>query len=153
MSALLQIVSEKGKGVELTRILCILRTNIIVTSIKNILIHQRRPRRNLPKEANLNRLPNLNPLSLLHKNLAGILAPIFAIERRDTVLLGMVTFFERLKSGHEVVPTGDTVGDDALGDTCCDGAFDDGGDTVHRTDDFGLELWRDVEFDLLEEVF
>lgn len=60
---------------------------------------------------------------------------------------------ERLQGGHEVVAAGDAGCDDALGDAGCDGAFDNGGDGVHRSDDFGLELWRDVEFDLLEEVF
>ena len=38
-------------------------------------------------------------------------------------------------------------------DTGCYGAFDDGCYGVHRSDDFVLELWWDVEFDLLEEIF
>lgn len=46
-----------------------------------------------------------------------------------------------------------TGGDDALSDTSCDSAFDDSRDRVHRADDFGLELWGYVEFDLLEKVF
>ena len=48
---------------------------------------------------------------------------------------------------------GDTRGDDSFGDTGGDGSLDDGGDGVHGADDFGLELWRDMEFNLLEEVF
>jgi hypothetical protein len=51
------------------------------------------------------------------------------------------------------VTTSNTGCDDTLGDTGCDGSFNDGGDGVHGADDFGLELGRDVEFDLLEEVF
>ncbi len=65
----------------------------------------------------------------------------------------MMAFFEGLKGCHEVVTTGDTGGDDSLGDAGCNGAFDDGGDGVHWPDDFLLELGWDVEFDLLEEVF
>lgn len=64
-----------------------------------------------------------------------------------------MAFFERLQRRHQVVAAGDTGGDDALGDAGGDGAFDDGGDRVHGSDDFGLELWGDVQFDLLEEVF
>ncbi len=45
-----------------------------------------------------------------------------------------------------------TGGDDALSDTGGDSAFDDGCDGVHRANDFGLELWGNVELDLLEEV-
>ena len=44
-------------------------------------------------------------------------------------------------------------GDDSFSDTGCDGAFDDRCDRVHGTDNFGLELGWDMEFDLLEEVF
>ena len=47
----------------------------------------------------------------------------------------------------------DAGGDDSLGNAGRDGAFDDGGDRVHGTDNFGLELWGNMEFDLLEEVF
>ena len=50
------------------------------------------------------------------------------------------------------MPTSDAGRDDALGDTGRDGAFDDGRNGIHGADDFGLELRRDVEFDLLEEV-
>ena len=65
----------------------------------------------------------------------------------------MVTFLKGLQGRHEIVTASHTGGDDALGDTGSDGAFDDSGDGVHRANDLGLELWRNVEFDLLEEVF
>ena len=65
----------------------------------------------------------------------------------------MVTLFEGLQSRHEIVTASNAGGDDALGDTGCDSAFDDGSDGIHRANDFGLELWRDVKLDLLEEVF
>lgn len=64
----------------------------------------------------------------------------------------MVAFFERLESSHKVVATGDTGGDDSFSYTGCDGTFDNCCDGVHRADNFGLELWRDVKFDLLKEV-
>ena len=51
------------------------------------------------------------------------------------------------------MPASDTGGDDSLGNACSDGAFDNGGDRVHGSDNFLLELRGDVEFDLLEEVF
>jgi hypothetical protein len=92
-------------------------------------------------------------LSFLHEDLPGILATIFAIKGRDSVLFWMMAFFEGLKGGHEIMSTCDTVGDNAFGDTCGDGSFDNGSDGVHRADDFGLILWWYVEFDLLEEVF
>ena len=49
--------------------------------------------------------------------------------------------------------TGYSGGDDTLGDTGGDSAFDDCGHRVHRADDFGLELRWYMELDLLEEVF
>ena len=64
----------------------------------------------------------------------------------------MVAFFERLKGRHQVVTTSNAGCDDSLSDTGSNGAFDDGGDGIHRTDDFRLELRRDMEFDLLEEI-
>lgn len=106
----------------------------------------------MSEEGNLDRLAALDLLALLDKNLAGELASVLAIERGHTVRLGMVTLLEGLESGHEVVATGDTVGDDSLGDTGGDGALDNGGDGVHGSDDLGLELRRDMQLDLLEEV-
>ena len=49
--------------------------------------------------------------------------------------------------------TGNTMGDHPFGNTSRDGALDDGGHRVHGSHDFGLELGRNMEFDLLEEVF
>ena len=142
-----------GKRERLTRILSVLRTNIVITSIKNILIHQRSTRCHLPEKADLDWFSNLDPLSLLHEDLPSVFATIFTIEGGYTVLFWVVAFFERLEGSHKVMPTRNTVCDDTFGDTCCDGSFDDGGDGVHGTDDLGLELGWDVEFDLLEEVF
>lgn len=138
---------------KLTRVLGILRANILITRIQNILIHQRRTRRDLPKERHFHWLTILDPLSLLHKDLPCILASIFAVETRDTVLFWMMTLFERLESRHQVVASSYTRCDDALGDTRCDCTFDNGGDRVHGADNFGLELRGNVELDLLEEVF
>lgn len=81
---------------ELTRILGVLGTNIVVTSVKNILVHQRSPRRDLSEEADLNRFTNLNPLSFLNENLPSILATILAIQRWNTILFWVVSLFERL---------------------------------------------------------
>ena len=64
-----------------------------------------------------------------------------------------MAFFEGLQGRHEVVTASYAGGDDALGDTSSDGAFDYSSDGVHRANDLGLELRGDVEFDLLEEVF
>lgn len=50
------------------------------------------------------------------------------------------------------MPTCDTVCDNALSNTGCDGSFDNGSDRIHGSDNLGLKLWRDVELDLLEEV-
>ena len=139
-------------GGELTWILSILRANILVASIQHILIHQRGAGSHLPEKRNLNRLPNLYPLALLHENLPCVLAPVLAVQRRDAVLLRMVALLERLQRRHEVMAAGDARRDDALGDAGRDGALDDGGHGVHGPDDALLELRRDVEFDLLEEV-
>jgi hypothetical protein len=65
----------------------------------------------------------------------------------------MMTFLERLKRGHEIMATSNTMCNDSLCDTSCDGTLDNGSDGVHRSNNLGLELRRDVEFDLLEEIF
>ena len=65
----------------------------------------------------------------------------------------MVAFFKGLQGRHEIMTASYTGGDDALGDTSSDSAFDYSGDGVHRANDLGLELWGNVKFDLLEEVF
>ena len=51
------------------------------------------------------------------------------------------------------MPTSDARGDDPLSDAGCDGAFNDGRDRIHGSDHFGLELRRDVQPYLLEEIF
>lgn len=89
----------------------------------------------MSEERDLDWLANLDSLTLLHENLARVLAAIFAVERRYTVLLGVVALFERLEGGHEVMPTRNTVCDNSFCDTGCDGSLDDGGDGVHGTDD------------------
>jgi hypothetical protein len=107
----------------------------------------------LSEERDLDWLADLDTLALLHKDLARVLASVLAVERWDAVLFWVVALLERLQGSHEVVSAGDTVRDDSLCDTSCDGALDDSGDGVHGPDDLGLELRRDVELDLLEEVF
>lgn len=47
---------------------------------------------------------------------------------------------------------GDTRCDYTFRDTCCHSTFDNGSDRVHRSNDLGLELWGDVEPNLLKEV-
>ena len=138
---------------ELTRVLGVFRTNVLIARIQDILIHQCCPGCHLSKEADFHWLSNLDPLSLLHEDLPCIFASIFAVQTWYTVLFRVMALFERLKGRHEIVAAGYTGGDDALGDTSRDSAFDDGSDRVHRADDLGLELWRHVEFYLLEEVF
>lgn len=140
------------EGEVLTRILGVFGANVLVASVQNVLVHERGARGHLPEERNLDRFANLDSLTLLHEDLAGVLAPVFAVERRNTVLLRVVAFLERLQGRHEVVSAGDTGGNDTLCDTGGDGTFDDRGDRVHWSDDLVLELWWDVKFDLLEEV-
>ena len=50
------------------------------------------------------------------------------------------------------MPASDTRSDDSFCDTCRNSSLDDSCYGVHGSDNLGLELWRDVEFDLLEEV-
>jgi hypothetical protein len=137
---------------KLTRILGILRANIVITSIQYILVHERRTWSNLSEEGYLDGLTNLDSLAFLHEDLARVLASILAVERWNTVLFGVVALLERLESGHEVMSTGNTVCDDTLCNTGGNSTFDNGGDRVHGTDNLGLELWGHMEFDLLEEV-
>ena len=65
----------------------------------------------------------------------------------------MMSLFEGLKGCHEVVTTSYSRCDDTLRDTSRYRTFNDGCDRVHRADDFGLELWGNVQLDLLEEIF
>ena len=84
----------------LTRVFGILWAHIVIAGIQDVLIHQRRTRRDLPKERDFDGFPNLDPLALLHEDLTGILAPILTIERRNSILLRMVAFLERLERCH-----------------------------------------------------
>jgi len=134
-------------------ILGILRTNILITRKQHILITQRRSRRHLSEEANLDRLSNPYSLSLLYEYLSRVFTPILTIQAGNSVCFGMMAFFERLQGGHKVMSSGDAGCDQAFSQPGCHGAFDDGGDGVHWADDAGLELRGDVELDLAEEVF
>lgn len=64
-----------------------------------------------------------------------------------------MALFEGLQGCHEIVAASYTGGNDTLGNTGCDSAFNDGSDRIHRANDFGLELWGNMELDLLEEIF
>ena len=64
----------------------------------------------------------------------------------------MVAFSERLESSHQIVPAGDAGGDDAFSDTSGDCTLDNSSNRVHGTNYFRLELWWDVESDLLEQI-
>ena len=119
----------------LTWVFGILGANVVVAGEQNVFVHQCCAWRDLPEKRHLDRLANLDFLALLHKDLARVFTPVLAVERGNSVLLGMVTLLERLQSGHEVMPAGDAVGDDALCDTGCDGALDNGSDGVHGPDD------------------
>lgn len=107
----------------------------------------------MSEERDLDGLANLDTLTFLHKDLARVLASILSVEGWDAVLFWVVALLERLESGHEVMPAGDTVCDNTFSDTGSDGTLDDGGDGVHGSDDLGLELGWNVELNLLEEVF
>lgn len=113
---------------QLTGILGVLRADIVVAGVQDILVHERGARRDLAEEGHLDRLADLDLLALLHEDLARKLAAVLAVERRHAVRLRVVALLERLQRRHEVVPAGHAVGDDALRDAGRDGAFDDGGD-------------------------
>lgn len=142
----------KRLGKRLTRILRIFRTDILITSVQNIFVHEGRTGRDLSEEANLDRLANLDPFALLDENLAGVLAAIAAIQTGNPVLLRVIAFLERLQRGHEVVSTRDTVRNHTFRDTGCHGALDDGGYRVHRPNHLCLVLGRHMELDLLEQI-
>jgi hypothetical protein len=91
-------------------------------------------------------------LTFLHENLACVLAPVLAVERRHAVLFRVVALLERLQSCHEVVSARNARCDDTFGDTSCDSTLDDGGDGVHGSDDLVLELRRNMELNLLEKI-
>ena len=143
---------KRERKEKLTRILRVLRTHILVARVQDILVHQRRPRRHLAEEGDLDRLADLDALALLHEDLARVLAAVLAVQARHPVLLRVVALLERLQRRHQVVPARDPRRHHPLRDARCDGTFDDRGDGVHRPNDLGLELRRDVQLDLLEEV-
>lgn len=64
---------------EHTWIFGILWTNIFVTSVQYILIHQCRTWRHLSEEAHFDRLADLDPLALLHEDLARVFAAVLAV--------------------------------------------------------------------------
>lgn len=136
----------------LTWVLRVLWAHVVVAGVQDILVHERRTRRHLSEEGNLDRLANFDTLTLLHKNLSGVLAPVLAVQRWHTVLLRVVSLLEGLEGSHEIMPSSNTVGNNSLGDTGGNGTLDDSSDGIHGTDDLGLELGRHVELDLLEEV-
>lgn len=107
----------------------------------------------MPEERDLDWLADLDTLTLLHKDLSSVLAPVLSVQRWHTVLFRVMALLEWLKRSHQVMPASDTVCDDTFGDTGRDGALDNSRDRVHGTHDLGLELRRHVELDLLEEVF
>jgi hypothetical protein len=114
--------------VQLTGILGVLRANIIVASVQDIFVHERGPGSDLSEERNLDWLADLDTLALLHKDLPSVLAPILTIQGGHTVLFWVVTLLERLKGGHEIMSTGDTMRYNPFGDTGRNGTLDDGGD-------------------------
>lgn len=143
----------KGDCAKLTRILGILWTNIFITGIQDVFVHQGSPWRNLSEEAHFNGLPILDPLALLNKYLPSILATIFAVQAWHTVLFRMMTFLERLQRCHKIVASRNSGSYHPFGNAGCDSTFDNSGDRVHRPYHFGLILRRDVQFNLLEKVF
>jgi hypothetical protein len=137
----------------LTRILGVFWAMVLITGVQDILVHERRTGRYLSEEGHFNWLSDLDALALLHEDLARVLAPILAIQGWYTILFGVVPLLERLESGHEIVTACNTMRNDTLSDTGRNGTLDDSSDRVHRTHDLGLVLGRDVELDLLEEIF
>lgn len=137
---------------KLTRILGILWADIIVTGIQDIFVHEGSSRSNLSEKGHFVRLPVLDFLSLVHKDLSRELASVLAIERRDSVGLGVVALLEGLQCGHEVVASGNTVSNDSLRNTSGNGTLDDGSHRVHGSNHLGLELRGHMKLDLLEQV-
>lgn len=114
-----------------TWIFRILRADILVACIEDILIHECCSRCNLTEEADLDRLTDLYTLTLLHEDLSSVLAPVFAIQARNTVLFWVMAFFKWLQGGHQVVSTCDTGRHYTLSNSSCNGTFDNGGDRIH----------------------
>lgn len=141
-----------GAGRGLTGIFGIFGTDVLIAGVQDILVHERGSRCNLSEEANLDWLADLDALALLYEYLPRVFASVFPVETRNPVLLGMVSFLERLQRSHEVMPSSDTRRDDSFSYACRDRTLDDCCHRVHGPDDLGLELRRNVELDLLEQV-
>lgn len=138
--------------VQLTRVLGVFGANVVVADVEDVLVHEGGARGDLSEKGDFDSLAILDLLSSLDKYLSCELAAILAVEGGHAVGLGVISLLEWLKCTHEVVATSDAVGDDALADTGGDGALDNGGDRIHGTNNLGLELGRNVQLDLLEEV-
>jgi hypothetical protein len=54
----------------------------------------------LTEKADLDRLADLDTLSLLYKDLAGVLATVPTVQTGNPVLLWVVSLLEGLKGGH-----------------------------------------------------
>lgn len=70
---------ERGARARLTWILGVFRAHIFIARVQDVLVHESRPRRYLSEKANLDRLTDLDPFTLLYKDLSGVLAPIAAV--------------------------------------------------------------------------
>ena len=111
-----------------TRIFGVFRAYIIITRVKDIFVHECSTGGYLPEERYFDRFTDLNLLTLLHEYLASEFATILSVERWHTVRLGVVALLERLKRGHQVVSTGNTVSNDSLCDAGGNGTLDDSSD-------------------------
>lgn len=80
----------------LTWILCVLRADVVITGIEDILVHQHRSRRDLPKERHFYGLPDLDSLTFVYEDLASVFAPVFAVQAGHLVRLWVVAFLEWL---------------------------------------------------------
>lgn len=146
------LVSCANKRGKLTRILCILWADVVVTGVQDIFVHEGSSRGNLSEERHLVRFSILDFLSLVHKDLSRELASVLAIERRYSVGLGVVALLEGLQCGHEVVTSGDTVSNNTFRNTSGNSTLDNGSHRVHGSNHLGLELRGHMKLDLLEQV-
>ena len=64
---------------ELTRIFGVFWTDIFVAGIQDIFIHEGCARSDLSEETDFHRFAILDALALLHEDLAGIFASVFAV--------------------------------------------------------------------------
>ena len=138
---------------KLTRIFGIFRADVLVASVQDILVHQSGAWCNLPEEANLNWLANLDALSLLYEYLPCILASVLTVKAGHSVLLWVVAFLERLEGSHEVMPASNARCNNSLSDTSSDSTLDNSCHRIHGTNHLSLELRWNMKLDLLKEVF